>query len=201
MSMKNESQTVTVTITVKYAWKLKNNTENNRCYARMVLFYEIFNRSSIRLHAISIKNKNKIWKLQTATRHREQKTYGRMSERNRSELNSMRGDATLAPNLQIGILICSAFPLDAFLVSFVLFCFVLRLLFLSGVAFWGRIMNNLPTGVELLWIHAYGKSILPNEYLWNQMQNVEINPALSNHLVDVEMNNCADWTAAPSLAS
>lgn len=83
----------------------------------------------------------------------------------------------------------------------VLFCFVLCLLFLSGVAFWGRIMNNLPTAVELLWIHAYGKSILSNEYLWNQMQNVEINPACSKHLVDVEMNTCADWTAAPSLAS
>lgn len=27
MSMKNESQTVTVSITVKYAWKLKNNTK------------------------------------------------------------------------------------------------------------------------------------------------------------------------------
>lgn len=88
-----------------------------------------------------------------------------MSERNRSELNSMRGDATLAPNLQIGFLICSAFPLNASLVSFVLFCFVLRLLLLSGVAFWDRIMNNLSTVVKLLWIHAYGKSILSNEYL------------------------------------
>lgn len=36
MSMKNENQTVTVSITVKYAWKLKNNTENNRYYATLI---------------------------------------------------------------------------------------------------------------------------------------------------------------------